>query len=158
MKKFNDWVATVQEAELSDLQKSYREYFEAKLKKYGVGSPADLDEEQKKSFFNEIAADWEKGKGVSRYSFTAGGPNSCVLGSAGELYVCQNGGTTGPWRADKMVEPSIQVIFSEGENAQFLATEIDGIKFNGPNDLVFGNNGCLYFTDPGTYNPANPHP
>ena len=64
MKKFNDWVATVQEAELSDLQKSYREYFEAKLKKYGVGSPADLDEEQKKSFFNEIAADWEKGKGV----------------------------------------------------------------------------------------------
>ena len=101
---------------------------------------------------------WEKNKGVSQYSFTAGGPNSCVLGSAGELYVCQNGGTTGPWRADKMVEPSIQVIFSEGENAQFLATEIDGIKFNGPNDLVFGNNGCLYFTDPGTYNPANPDP
>ena len=42
---------------------------------------------------------WEKGKGVSQYAFTAGGPNSCVLGKSGELYVCQNGGTTGPWRA-----------------------------------------------------------
>jgi hypothetical protein len=64
MKKFNDWVSTVQEAELSDLQKSYRDYFTAKLKKYGAESPADLDEEKKKEFFNEITADWEKGKGV----------------------------------------------------------------------------------------------
>ena len=101
---------------------------------------------------------WEKNKGVSQYSFTAGGPNSCVLGNAGELYVCQNGGTTGPWRADKMIAPSIQVIPAEGEKAQIFATEIAGIKFNGPNDLVFGRNGCLYFTDPGTYNPANPDP
>ena len=65
MKKFNDWLSKVQEAELSDLQKSYREYFEAKLNKYGVKSPADLDEEQKKSFFNEITSDWEKGKGAT---------------------------------------------------------------------------------------------
>ncbi len=65
MKKFNDWVATVHEAELSDLQKSYREYFTAKLNKYGVNSPADLNEETKKEFFNEITSDWEKGKGAT---------------------------------------------------------------------------------------------
>lgn len=101
---------------------------------------------------------WERGKGISRYSYTAGGPNSCVVGTAGAMYVCQNGGTTGPWRADEMVTPSIQVIEKEGSKAQIICSEIDGIKFNGPNDLVFGKNGKLYFTDPGTYRPNDPQP
>ena len=26
---------------------------------------------------------WERGRGVSRYAYTAGGPNSCVLGDDG---------------------------------------------------------------------------
>lgn len=101
---------------------------------------------------------WERGRGVSRYSYTAGGPNSCVVGTAGAMYVCQNGGTTGPWRADEMVTPSIQVIEKEGSKAQIICSEIEGIKFNGPNDLVFGKNGKLYFTDPGTYRPNDPQP
>jgi gluconolactonase len=101
---------------------------------------------------------WERGKGVSRYSYTAGGPNSCVVGKRGAMYVCQNGGTTGPWRADEMVTPSIQVIEKEGSKAQIICSEIEGIKFNGPNDLVFGKNGKLYFTDPGTYRPNDPQP
>jgi hypothetical protein len=66
MKKFTEWIGALREAEKdqSDLQKSYQEYFTAKLKKYGVESPADLDEEKKKEFFNEISADWDKGKGA----------------------------------------------------------------------------------------------
>lgn len=101
---------------------------------------------------------WERDKGVSQYAFTAGGPNSCVLGGAGELYVCQNGGTTGPWRAEKMVQPSIQVIASQGAKAEILVTQIENINFNGPNDLVFGKNGNLYFTDPGTFSTTNLDP
>lgn len=101
---------------------------------------------------------WDRNNGVSRYAYTAGGPNSCVLGASGEMYVCQNGGTTGPWRAEEMVTPSIQVIDKEGSKAKIICTEIDGKKFNGPNDLVFGKNGKLYFTDPGTYRPENPEP
>lgn len=101
---------------------------------------------------------WERGRGTSRYAYTAGGPNSCVLGLDGVLYACQNGGTVGPWRADEMLPPSIQRIGREGGQAEIIATEIDGIRFNGPNDLVFGPDGCLYFTDPGTYRPADPQP
>jgi len=101
---------------------------------------------------------WERGRGVSRYAYTAGGPNSCVLGEDGVMYACQNGGTTGPWRAEEMVTPSIQRIAAEGGKAEIIATELDGHTFNGPNDLVFGPDGRLYFTDPGTYRPADPEP
>lgn len=101
---------------------------------------------------------WQRGRGVSRYAYTAGGPNSCVLGEGGVMYVCQNGGTTGPWRAEEMVTPSIQRIGAEGGRAEILATELDGKRLNGPNDLVFGPDGRLYFTDPGTYRPADPQP
>jgi gluconolactonase len=101
---------------------------------------------------------WERGRGVSRYVYTAGGPNSCVLGEAGVLYVCQNGGTVGPWRAEEMLPPSIQRVDREGGRAEIIATELDGVRFNGPNDLVFGPDGRLYFTDPGTYRPSDPDP
>ncbi len=92
-----------------------------------------------------------------RLAYVAGAPNSCVLGAGGELYVCQNGGTTGPWRAAEMTTPSIQRVH-EGGAAKILLTEVKGIALNGPNDLVFAADGRLLFTDPGTYNPADPDP
>jgi len=67
MKKFTQWVDVIREAEerqQSELQKSYKEYFSAKLNKFGAKSPADLDAEQKAEFFNEIKKDWEKGTGA----------------------------------------------------------------------------------------------
>jgi gluconolactonase len=109
------------------------------------------------SFRSQVSV-WSEGGGVNRFAYTAGGPNSCVLGAAGELYVCQNGGTVGPWRAEEMVEPSIQRIAGEGAKAEIIATSIGGVKLNGPNDLVFGPDGRLYITDPGTYRPADPEP
>jgi gluconolactonase len=36
-----------------------------------------------------------------RFAYVAGAPNSCVLGASGWVYVCQNGGTVGPWRAPR---------------------------------------------------------
>jgi len=90
-------------------------------------------------------------------AYVTGAPNSCVLGADGELYVCQNGGTVGPWRAAEMTVPSIQRV-REGGRPEILLTEVEGIKLNGPNDLVFAADGRLIFTDPGTYNPKNPDP
>jgi gluconolactonase len=92
-----------------------------------------------------------------RFAYTQGAPNSSVCGSDGALYVCQNGGTVGPWRAPEMTRPSIQRI-REGGTPEILVTEVEGITLNGPNDLCFGPDGTLYWTDPGTYNPASPDP
>lgn len=108
--------------------------------------------------FKSQVSVWEDGRGVSRYAYTAGGPNACVLGRGGRLYVCQNGGTVGPWRADEMTTPSIQLIADEGKAAEIITTSIEGRSLNGPNDLVFGPDGRLYFTDPGTFRPEDPEP
>ena len=99
----------------------------------------------------------EAGGGTRQFAYTAGAPNACVLGGDGALYVCQNGGTVGPWRAAEMTAPSIQRVH-EGGAAEILVTEIAGIALNGPNDLVFHADGRLIFTDPGTYNPDDPDP
>jgi gluconolactonase len=108
------------------------------------------------SYRMQITAITADGKS-RQLAHTAGAPNSCVLGSDGALYVCQNGGTVGPWRAPEMVDASIQRVFAGGK-AVALITEVEGIKLNGPNDLCFAPDGSLIFSDPGTYNPKNPHP
>ena len=99
----------------------------------------------------------DTGGETRRFAYTAGAPNACVLGGDGALYVCQNGGTVGPWRAAEMTTPSIQRV-SEGGTAETLVTEIAGISLNGPNDLVFHADGRLIFTDPGTYKPGRSEP
>lgn len=108
--------------------------------------------------FRSRVSVYSQNENVHSYAYTAGGPNACVVGAAGELYVCQNGGTCGPWRAREMVAPSIQRVGLEGSRAEIVATSVDGMKLNGPNDLVFGPDGSLYFTDPGTYRPDDPEP
>ena len=92
-----------------------------------------------------------------RFAYTAGAPNSCVLGADEDFYVCQNGGTVGPWRAAEMTTPSIQRLH-RGGRAEIVLTHVKGVALNGPNDLVFAGDGRLVFTDPGTYNPQNPDP
>jgi len=44
--------------EQSDKQKAYQEFFEKTLKKYGVKSPSELSDEDKKKFFDEVDAGW----------------------------------------------------------------------------------------------------
>lgn len=52
-------VTTVNESEAQD---AYREFFRAKLEEFGVKSPAELSEDQKKDFFNQIKAEWPDAK------------------------------------------------------------------------------------------------
>lgn len=101
---------------------------------------------------------WTPGGGTERFAYTGGGPNAAILGSDGCLYVTQNGGVVGPWRAPDMRPPSIQRVTPDGE-VDIVATEIAGVSFQAPNDLVFGPDGRLYFTDPGRFDyEARPDP
>ena len=46
-------------SEKSEKQKKYQEFFKKKLKEHDVKSPAELDEAEKKKFFDEIDKEWK---------------------------------------------------------------------------------------------------
>jgi gluconolactonase len=84
-----------------------------------------------------------------------GSPNSVTLGSDGYLYAAQNGGVERSWGTSQTT-PSIEKI-SFGGSIEAIATSVAGIELQAPNDLVFGPDGRLYFTDPGeAWNFENP--
>lgn len=95
---------------------------------------------------------WSPEKGIHDYAHCGGGPNACLLGSDGGVYITQNGGTVGAWRAEKMVAPSIQRAWPDG-SVEEVVNKINGQALQAPNDLTFGSDGALYFTDPGDYFP-----
>jgi gluconolactonase len=85
--------------------------------------------------------------GVERIAQTGGGPNGATLGPAGALYVTQNGGMTRESRAT----PGIQRVKLDPKaqgQVELLTREVAGVPLEGPNDLAFGPDGRLYFTDP----------
>ena len=52
MKKFQDFID-------EGAKEAYKKFFDKKLKKYGVKSPSELSDEEKKKFFDEIDKDWK---------------------------------------------------------------------------------------------------
>ena len=55
MKKLTNFI---NEAEKSKKQKEYQDFFTKKLKEFGVDSPAELSDADKKKFFNEVDKEW----------------------------------------------------------------------------------------------------
>lgn len=100
---------------------------------------------------------WSAERGIHTYADCGGGPNACMLGSDGAVYITQNGGTVGAWRAERMGRPSIQKAWPDGRVEEVTA-EVDGVKLQAPNDLSFGPDGRLYFTDPADYLPDDRGP
>lgn len=103
-------------------------------------------------FANTYASEvgvWDPDAGTSTYAYTGGGPNACVLGSDGYVYLTQCP-TVGAWVAPDYRPPSIQRAAPDG-SVEIVATEADGVPFNAPNDLTFGPDGRLYFTDSGDW-------
>jgi gluconolactonase len=89
---------------------------------------------------------WD-GSAMSTFATTGGSPWGAVLGSDGAVYVTQGGNV--PGNPDQSAVPGIQRVNQDG-SVEMLATEIGGHTLAGPNDLAFGSDGRLWFTDSGT--------
>jgi gluconolactonase len=81
---------------------------------------------------------------VGTYAVTGGSPWGAVLGTDGAIYVTQGGNV--PGSGDTSAIPGIQRVRRGGE-PELLCSEVAGYKLEGPNDLAFGPDGRLYFTD-----------
>ncbi len=99
-------------------------------------------------YFTEIVGGtitrWTERGGVERIATTGGGPNGAALGADGFLYVTQNGGMTS---ATRTAAPAIQRVSLDGE-VTTVVTSVGGLELDAPNDLAFGPDGRLWFTDP----------
>lgn len=87
-----------------------------------------------------------------------GGPNGAALGPDGSVYVTNNGGFE--WHeAGGLLIPGdrphdysggrVERVDLKSGKVERLYEACDGLKFNGPNDLVFDTHGGFYFTDLG---------
>ena len=94
---------------------------------------------------------WRDGA-VEVVAATGGAPNGCTIGADGDLYVANNGGIcplsmAELWRANDGVTGRIQRVSLDGRVSD-VATVLPGPTPWRPNDLRFGPDGLLYFTDP----------
>jgi gluconolactonase len=84
---------------------------------------------------------------VATYARTGGSPWGTVLGSDGAIYVTQGGNV--PGSGDASAVSGIQRVLPDG-SVELLFSEVDGYTLYGPNDLAFGPDGRLWFTESGT--------
>ena len=89
---------------------------------------------------------WD-GSSMSTFAGTGGSPWGALLGSDGAVYVTQGGNV--PGSPDQSAVAGIQRVNADG-SVEMLAAEIGGHALAGPNDLAFGSDGRLWFTDSGT--------
>jgi gluconolactonase len=84
---------------------------------------------------------------ISTYARTGGSPWGTVLGTDGAIYLTQGGNV--PGSGDTSAVSGIQRVNQDG-SVELLFSEVAGYKLYGPNDLAFGPDGRLYFTESGS--------
>lgn len=84
---------------------------------------------------------------VATFARTGGSPWGAVLGTDGAIYVTQGGNV--PGSGDTSAVSGIQRVSADGA-VELLCSEVAGYPLYGPNDLAFGPDGRLYFTESGS--------
>jgi gluconolactonase len=105
------------------------------------------------TFRGRISA-WSSERGLHLFASVTGAPCACMVGADG-VYVTQSGAEIADWRSPEPAVPSIQKVTPAGE-VVVVTDRADGYPLRAPNDLTFGADGRLYFTDPGRYDPVHP--
>ena len=99
---------------------------------------------------------WYPGRAVVTLASTGGAPYGCTRGSDDWVYVTQSGIGNPGQLLPRPLPPSIQRVSPDGSMVQTICTHADGTPFFAPNDLAWNQDGRLYFTDSGHWNPDNP--
>ena len=99
---------------------------------------------------------WYPGRAPVTLAATGGAPYGATLGADGWVYVTQSGANYGNHTLPRPMMPSIQRVSPDGAQVQTLCTTSQGMPFHAPNDLAWGRDGRLYFTDSGLWEPENP--
>jgi gluconolactonase len=105
------------------------------------------------SFRGRISA-WSAERGIHLFAAVDGVPCACTLGIDG-VYLTQAGRAMGEWQSPNPAAPSIQKVTWEGQ-VVVVAESAEREPLLAPNDLAFGHDGRLYFTDPGPFDPDHP--
>jgi gluconolactonase len=93
---------------------------------------------------------------LTRVANCRGGVNGMAIGPDSSVYVCNNGGLRFEDRgdhispvalADDSIGGRIQRVDVDAGSVTDVYAEFDGTALVAPNDLVFDDHGCFYFTD-----------
>ena len=95
----------------------------------------------------------EDGK-VRTLAMVGGNPNGLALGADGLVYVTRGRGAVGAWHAPEQVAPAIVAVDPSDGTWEVATTSAGGRPLRAPNDLCFGPDGALFFTDPDDFVPS----
>jgi gluconolactonase len=90
---------------------------------------------------------------VQRMADIGGNPNGLAMGVDGRIYVTRGRGVVGSWQSPDPVEPAIVAVDPASGAWEIVTTTASGRPLRAPNDLCFGPDGMLYFTDPDDFVP-----
>jgi gluconolactonase len=91
---------------------------------------------------------------VRELAYLGGSPNGLALGPDGRIYVARPEGRVGDWMSADPQPPAIVAVDPADGSIEVVAVEAGGEKLRAPNDLCFGPDGALYFTDPCRVDPG----
>lgn len=92
---------------------------------------------------------FEDGK-VRTLAVVGGCPNGLALGPDGRIYFTQNSGGGGWYRCPDPRKPGIYALDPVSLSVEEITVRTAAGPLRQPNDLCFGPDGALWFTDPGT--------